>query len=264
MFNDAVLLSKQDGIATITMNRPKVNNALDGDMLNGLVWAVQECQDPDIRAVVLTGAGDKAFCFGGDIAFASRYGDGDLQAFFRDMPVTGARLISDMRKLPKPIIASINGICAGAGVSFAAACDLRICHSEVIFKQAYTGVGICQDCGYSQMVPIIIGLGRASEMAFLDDIIPAARALEWGLVNKVVAPDELKSATAKMAARLANGPTQAYAWSKTLLNKSLLPYLETQLELERQGVMACSLTGDYKEGVAVYMGQKRKPEFTGK
>jgi enoyl-CoA hydratase/carnithine racemase len=169
-----------------------------------------------------------------------------------------------MRKLPKPIIASINGICAGAGVSFAAACDLRICHSEVIFKQAYTGVGICQDCGYSQMVPIIIGLGRASEMAFLDDIIPAARALEWGLVKKVVAPDELKSATAKMAARLANGPTQAYAWSKTLLNKSLLPYLETQLELERQGVMACSLTGDYKEGVAVYMGQKRKPEFTGK
>lgn len=264
MFNDAVLLSKQDGIATITMNRPKVNNALDADMLNGLVWAVQACYDPGIRAVVLTGAGDKAFCFGGDIAFAAKYGDGDLQAFFRDMTVPAARLISDMRKLPKPIIASINGMCVGAGVSFAAACDLRICHTEVIFKQAYTGVGISQDCGYSQMVPIIIGLGRASEMAFLDDVITAAKALEWGLVNRIVAPDELAAATVKMAARLANGPTQAYAWSKALLNKCLLPYLEVQLEMERDGVMACSISDDYKEGVAVYMGQKKKPEFTGK
>jgi enoyl-CoA hydratase/carnithine racemase len=264
MFNDAVLLTKQDGIATITMNRPKANNALNADMMNGLVWAVQECYDPAIRAVVLTGTGDKAFCFGGDIASAAQYGDGDLQAFFRDLTIPAARLITDMRKLPKPIIASINGICVGAGVSFAAACDLRICHSEVIFKQAYTGVGIPQDCGYSQMVPIIVGLGRASEMALLDEVIPAAKALEWGLVNKVFAPDELAAATAKLATRLANGPTQAYAWSKTLLNKCLMPFLELQLELEREGVMACSLTDDYKEGVAVFTGQKKKADFTGK
>jgi 2-(1,2-epoxy-1,2-dihydrophenyl)acetyl-CoA isomerase len=264
MFNDAVLLSKQDGIATITMNRPKVMNALDADMLNGLTWAFQQCFDESIRAVVLTGAGDKAFCFGGDIASAAKYGDGDLQAFFRDLTIPVARLITDMRKLPKPIIASINGVCVGAGVSFAAACDLRICHSEVIFKQAYTGVGISQDCGYSQMVPIIVGLGRASEMAFLDEVIPAAQALEWGLVNKVVASDELAAATAKLAARLAAGPTQAYAWSKALMNKCLLPFLELQLELEREGVMATSISDDYKEGVAVYTGQKKKPEFTGK
>lgn len=264
MFNDAVLFKKEDGIATITMNRPKFNNALDADMMHGLVWAFQQCYDPDIRAIVLTGAGDKAFCFGGDIASAAKYGDGDLQAFFRDLTVPAARLIADMRKLPKPIIASVNGMCVGAGLSFAAACDLRICHSEVIFKQAYTGVGICQDCGYSQMVPVIIGLGRASELAFLDDVIPAAKALEWGLVNKVVAADELAAATAKMAARLANGPTQAYAWSKALLNRCLLPFLEGQLEMERDGVMACSLTHDYKEGVAVFTGQKKKPEFTGK
>ena len=125
-------------------------------------------------------------------------------------------------------------------------------------------MGISQDCGYSQMVPIIIGLGRASEMAFLDDVITAAKALEWGLVNRIVAPDELAAATVKMATRLANGPTQAYAWSKALLNKCLLPYLEVQLEMERDGVMACSMSDDYKEGVAVYMGQKKKPEFTGK
>jgi len=264
MANNTVLLTKKDGIATITMNRPEVNNAMDADLLNGLVASIQECFDQNIRAVVLTGAGDKAFCFGGDIASASKYGNGDLQAFFRDLTIPAARLISDMRKLPKPIIASINGMCVGAGISFAAACDIRICHSNVIFKQAYTGVGICQDCGFSQMIPVILGLGRASEMVFLDEVIPADKALQWGLVSKVVAPEDLTAETMKMATKLANGPTKAFAESKVLLNKCLLPFLEVQLEAERDGVMSCSLTDDYKEGVAVFTGQKKKPEFKGK
>lgn len=264
MANDTVLFNQQDGIATITMNRPQVNNAMDADLLNGLVAAFQACYDESIRAVVLTGAGNKAFCFGGDIAFASQYGNGDPQAFFRDLTVPAARLISDMRKLPKPIIASINGMCVGAGLSFAAACDIRICHSEVIFKQAYTGVGICQDCGFSQMVPLIVGLGRASEMVFLDEVITAEKALQWGLVNKVAAPEELLAETMKLAARLANGATKAFAASKALLNKCLLPFLEVQLEAERDGVMSCSLTSDYQEGVAVFTGKKKKPDFTGK
>jgi enoyl-CoA hydratase/carnithine racemase len=263
MFNDAVLLNKQEGLATITINRPEVNNAMDADVLNGLVWAIQECYDHSIRAVILTGAGDKAFCLGGDIAFASKYGDGDLQAFFREMTIPAARLISDMRKLPKPIIASINGICAGAGVSFAAACDIRICHTKAIFKQAYTGVGICQDCGFTQMIPVIVGLGRASEMVFLDEVITADKALQWGLVNKVVVPEDLVAETAKMAAKVANGATKAFAVSKALLNRSLLPFLEVQLEAERDGVMSCSLSEDYKEGIAVFTGQKKKPEFKG-
>lgn len=263
MSNDAVLLSKQNGIATITLNRPAVNNALNGDMMDGLVAAIQDCCDESIRVVVLTGAGNKAFCLGGDIAWASQYKDGRMD-FFKDFTVPGARLISDMRKLPKPIIASINGITAGVGISFAAACDLRICHSEVIFKQAYTGVGICQDCGFSQMVPVIIGLGRASEMVFLDEVIPAAKALEWGLVNKVVKPEELEAETAKLASRLANGATKAFAESKKLLNRCLLPYLEVQLEAERDSVVSCAASDDYQEGIAVFTGQKKKPEFTGK
>jgi enoyl-CoA hydratase/carnithine racemase len=232
-------------------------------MANGLMAAFQDCYDPDIRAVVLTGAG-KAFCLGGDIAWASKYGDDDLQAFFRDFTIPVARLISDMRQLPKPIIASINGICAGIGVSLAAACDLRICNDKVIFKQAYTGVGICQDGGFSQMVPIIIGLGRASEMVFLDEVITADKALGWGLVNKVFTPEELPEATTKMALKMANGATKAYAASKALLNQCMLPHLEVQLEKERNGVMATSLTEDYKEGVAVFTGQKKKAEFQGK
>lgn len=263
MSNDTVVWTKEAGICTITMNRPENMNALNGDMAKGLAAAFQDCYDPAVRAVVLTGAG-KAFCLGGDIAWASKYGDGDLQAFFRDFTVPVARLISDMRQLPKPIIACINGICAGIGVSFAAACDLRICSDKVVFKQAYTGVGICQDGGFSQMVPIIIGMGRASEMVFLDEVIAADKALEWGLVNKVFTVEELPEATMKMAQKLASGATKAYAASKALLNQCLLPNLEVQLERERNGVMSMSLTEDYKEGIAVFTGQKKKAEFLGK
>ncbi len=263
MANDTVLVSKNEGICTITMNRPpKAMNALNGDLLTGMAEAIRECYDDSIRAVVLTGTG-KAFCLGGDIAWASTYGDGP-QAFFRDFTVPLARLISDMRQLPKPIIASVNGICAGVGLSFASACDLRICHSDVIFKQAYTGVGISQDGGFSQFVPLIVGLGRASELVFLDEVITADKALSWGLVNKVVAPEALDEETMKMAAKLAKGATKAFASSKALLNRALLPYLEVQLEAERNGVMSTSLTEDYQEGVAVFMGQKKKAEFTGK
>jgi len=263
MSNEAVVWTKEAGICTITLNRPEVMNALNGDMANSLMAAFQECYDPEIRTVVLTGAG-KAFCLGGDIAWASKYGDGDLQAFFRDFTIPVARLISDMRQLPKPIIASINGICAGIGISLAAACDLRICSDKAIFKQAYTGVGICQDGGFSQMVPIIIGMGRASEMVFLDEVITAEKALEWGLVNKVFSAEEFPEATKKMAQKMANGATKAFAASKELLNQCLLPHLEVQLEKERNGVMSTSLTEDYKEGVAVFTGQKKKAEFQGK
>ncbi len=263
MANDTVLVKKENGICTITLNRPQAMNALNGDLVNGMVEAFQACYDESVRAVVLTGTGN-AFCLGGDIAEASQYGDGDLQAFFRDFTVPLARLITDMRLLPKPIIASINGICAGVGMSFAAACDLRICHSKVIFKQAYTGVGISQDGGFTQMVPLIVGLGRVSEMIYLDEVITADKALDWGFVNKVVAPEEIEAATAKMAEQLANGATKAFATSKALINKALLPFLECQLESERHGVMTTSLTDDYKEGIAVFTRQKKVPEFKGK
>jgi len=263
MFNDAVLLTKENGIGTITINRPQAMNAMNEDVLRGLVWAIQECNDANIRAVVLTGAGDKAFCFGGDIASAAQYGN-TVQDFFKDLTILGARLISDMRKLPKPIIASINGICAGVGISFAAACDIRICHTGVIFKQAYTSLGLCQDCGFSQTVPAIIGLSRASEMVFLDEVIPAAKALEWGLVNKVVAPEELSAETAKIATKLANGATKGYAASKALLNKCLMPYIEVQMELERELIVVCASSEDYQEGIRVFTGQKKKPEFKGR
>ena len=263
MGNNAVLLTKKDGIATITLNRPEDKNAMDQNLLQGLLTSVQECFDESIRAVVLTGTGN-SFCQGGDIAFANAYGNGDPQAFFRDLTIPAARLISDMRQLPKPIIASINGVCAGVGISFAAACDIRICHTKTIFKLAYTGVGINPDVGLTQMVPIIIGLGRTSEMIFLDELITAQKALDWGLVNKVVETEALTEETNKLAAKLAAGPTRAFAVSKALLNRVMLPYLEVHMESERQGVMLTSLTEDYKEGVAVFTGQKKKAEFKGR
>lgn len=263
MSNDLILFEKNDGIATITINRPEVYNALNGASFWALTDYSHECfADDSIRAVILTAAGDKAFCMGGGVDPTDKVEN--VQMSFSKNTMALARVITDFRKMPKPVIASINGICAGVGLSLVAACDLRICHSQVVFKQAYTSLGINQDGGWTQLMPLLIGLSRASEMVFLDEVVPAEKALQWGLVNKVTAPEELREKTMKYAKQLANGATHAFAISKALLNKSLLPYLETMMEEERQGLLKSALTEDFLEGVRVITRQKAAPEFKGK
>ncbi|MCR4400163.1 MAG: enoyl-CoA hydratase-related protein [Syntrophomonadaceae bacterium] len=262
MANDAVVWSQEGAVCTVTMNRPAAMNAMNDELVKGLQAAFDACRDDSVRAVVLTGAG-KAFCLGGDLNFADQYGAGDRAAFFREFPHHLTRLIAEMRRLPKPIIASVNGVAAGVGLSLAAACDLRIASARAVFKQAYTSVALAVDGGWSQMVPLLVGLGKATEMLFLDEVMSAEEALRCGLVNRVVPAEELADATAALAQRLANGPTRAFAEVKQLLNKSMLPFLEVQLEAERQAMVACSLTEDYLEGFAVFNG-KKNPEFKGK
>lgn len=263
MAKDQILFEKKDGIATITINRPQVYNSLTGSAFWDLTECSHECYvDDSIRAVVLTAAGDKAFCMGGGVDPTDKVEN--VQESFSKNTMALMRFVSDLRKMPKPVIASINGICAGVGISLVAACDLRICHNQVIFKQAYTSLGINQDGGWTQLLPLLIGLSRASEMVFLDEIITAEKALQWGLVNKVVAPEALQETTIKYAQQLAGGATQAFAYSKALLNKSVLPYLEAQMEEERQALMKVALTEDFREGVKVIMKQKAAPEFKGR
>ncbi len=259
-----ILFERRGAIAIITMNRPNRFNALNADLGEELVKAVEICrEDDEIRAVILTGAG-AAFCSGGDLkAFQEAVGTPSQSHVFRDITKSINRLIMDLRLLPKPIIASINGSLGGAGCCLALACDLRIAADTAKFKQAYTSVGLTPDGGFTLLAGAIIGLGKASELVFLDPVLEAKQAQEIGLLHKVVSSADLPAATMEWAEKLAAGATKSYARTKALLNEVLLPLLERQLELERQGIMASSQTSDYVEGVTAFFA-KRPPVFQGK
>jgi len=165
--------------------------------------------------------------------------------------------------MPKPVIAVINGVAGGAGVSLAASCDLRICASSVKFRQAYTSIALAGDGGWSLFIPLLVGLGKAMELTLLDPVFDAQEALQWGLVTKVVDDAELQNEAMKIAARLAGGATYAYAIAKENLNRSVLGMLESQIELERTGMINASRSLDYPEGIKSFL-QKKKPNFQGK
>lgn len=259
-----ILFECHDAVAIITMNRPDELNALNADLCEELVKAIEICrEDEGIRAVVLTGAG-KAFCSGGDLKDAKKaLGTPAQSHFFRDVTKTLHRLIMDLRLLPKPVIASINGSLGGAGFSLALACDLRIATDNAKLKQAYTSIGLSPDGGFTLLASAVIGLGKISELVFLDPVLNSQQALEIGLLHKVVPSNELLPATLTWANKLAKGATHSYATVKNLLNVAFLPALEKQLELERQGIMASSNTFDYQEGITAFF-EKRYPDFKGK
>lgn len=257
-----VILQVQDGVATITLNRPAQFNALDTQMGEECGAALEHCRENGaVRAVVLTGAG-KAFCSGGDLKMFREQGGNDPAEPFRRLVKHLNRLIIAIRRLEKPVVASINGAVGGAGISIAAACDLRIASAGAKFRQAYTSAGLTPDGGWTLLVPLITGLGRASELLFLDPVFDSQKALEMGLVNRVVEPGELESSTSEWARKLASGPTRSFAIIKNLLNNSLLALLERQLELESQGIAEAAGTRDYLEGLAAFL-EKRAPVFKG-
>jgi 2-(1,2-epoxy-1,2-dihydrophenyl)acetyl-CoA isomerase len=256
-----VILEKSEHIVTVRLNRPKSFNSFNFGLGEDLVGALEICtDDPDVKAVIITGEG-RAFCAGGDLLL------------FQQSPNTSNTLrqvikilntcIMVIRRMPQPVIASINGAVGAAGMSIAAACDLRICASSVHFKQAYTSVGLVPDGAWTLLIPLLIGLGKASELVFLDPIFDAETALELGFVNKVVDDAELAHATRAIAARLASGPSVAFSIVKENLNNALLGFLERQLELERRGMTTVGKTADAAEGIAAFV-EKRAPNFTGR
>ncbi len=265
MTDQSVLLDMQDGVATITLNRPEVLNALDLPMAEALVRAIQVCMDDDgIRAVLMTGAG-RGFCAGGDMKAAWEHiqAGGDPHHFFRDLTVPIHRAITDMRLMEKPIIAAINGAAGGAGVSLAAACDLRLAAEGAKFKQAYTSIGLVPDGGWTAIVPPIIGPAKAAELLLLDPVLDARQALALGLVHEVVPDGRLAGRAREVATRLAQGPTTAFGGAKALVNASLFPLLEIQLERERQRIIAQGGTQDFLEGLSAFV-EKREPHFQGR
>mgnify|MGYP005851184509 CR=1 FL=1 len=238
MADGNVLLEAKDGVATVTLNRPAVFNALNQEMAEALVRAIEACgEDGNTRAVILTGAG-RGFCAGGDMkaAWAHIQAGGDPGHFFRDLTVPLHRVISDLRLMEKPVIAAIE---------------------SARFKQAYTSIGLVPDGGWTAIVPQIIGPAKAAELLLLDPLLDAQQALAMGLVHEVVSDDQLAEHVQAVASGLAQGRASAFGAAKALLNAALFPHLEVQLERERQRIIAQGGTAAFRERLGAFIDKHK-------
>ncbi|MBI4233866.1 MAG: enoyl-CoA hydratase/isomerase family protein [Chloroflexi bacterium] len=267
MPEEPVLLDVQDGVATITLNRPQSYNSISDAMMDTLAQALGECQRDAVRAVVLAGAG-RGFCSGADLReFTQALRERGAREFAEYLGETAGnlhrRVILPIRRLLKPVLAAVNGVAAGAGFSLALACDLRVASQDARFVLAYSNIGASPDGGSSFALPRLVGQARAMELYLLNETLDAARARELGLVALVVPQAELAARSAELARRLASGPTLAYGRAKALFDRSWTATLETQLELEANAIAACAVTADFAEGILAF-SEKRTPVFKGR
>lgn len=257
-----ILTNESEGILTITLNRPEKLNAFVGHMRRDLAEALEHAgSDRSIRVVVLTGAG-RAFCAGGDIAFmAELMQRQDAEEFARILGA-GRRVILAIRQMTKPVIASINGPASGAGCNLTLACDLRIASSNATFSQSFAKVGLHPDWGGTYFLPRLVTPNKACELFFLGETIDAAEAVRLGIVNQVVAPEELEAATRALAERLRAAPPIALAAAKHAVYRSQMAELEEMLRYETETQLRCFESDDAHEGVQAFL-EKREPKFTG-
>lgn len=259
---ETVLLDVERRIARITLNRPQALNAWNMQLGRELHAALDHAAaDPEIRAVVLTGAG-RAFSSGADLKGGvplTPEGKPDVLTPLREVYNP---LIAAVRELPKPVLAAVRGGAVGIGASLAMAADLIVASESAYFLMAFANIGLGTDGGASPLLAARVGFARASEIALLAARIPAAQALEWGLVNRVVPEDELLEATGELAARLADGPPGSYAAIKATLNASVFPNFAELLDLEAVVQQERASSDDFIEAVLAF-SQKRVPTFTG-
>jgi 2-(1,2-epoxy-1,2-dihydrophenyl)acetyl-CoA isomerase len=259
---ETVKLERADGAARITLNRPDSLNSWNEQLGRELLDAVSTVAGDDaVRAVLITGAG-RAFSSGADLGEQRGGAEGgapDLSARLRE---TYHPILLGVREMPKPVLASVNGPAAGIGCSLALACDLVLAAESAFFLLAFINIGLVPDGGSTALVPARIGAARAAEMALLGERLPAPTALEWGLINRVVADAELEGAADALLARLAAGPTRAYANAKRLLNRTQYAGLAEQLDAEAEAQREQGATADFAEGVLAF-AEKRPPRFTG-
>ncbi|HYM32014.1 MAG TPA: enoyl-CoA hydratase [Candidatus Cybelea sp.] len=261
-----LITSIKDGVATMTMNRPEVRNALSEEMREGMYTFLSGIEsDPNVRCVVLKGAGEH-FMAGGDVKKFSTLAKRDPEERRRNFERYIHALhpvIFTMRRMRKPILASVQGAAAGFGLSIAMACDLVIAADTSFFTLAYINIGTSPDGSGTYFLPRLVGLKKAMEIALLGDRFDAATAARIGLVNFVVPAGELEAETAKLALRLANGPTRAIGNTKALLYASQERSMEAQLAAEAVSFADCAASADWAEGVTAF-AEKRKPRFGGK
>ena len=257
-----IQVAEAEGIATITLNRGDKLNAFIGHMRRDLAEALEHAgSDRSTRVVIITGAG-RAFCAGGDIAFmAELMQRRDAEEFSRILGA-GRRVILAIRQMTKPVIASINGPASGAGCNLALACDLRIAANTATFSQSFAKVGLHPDWGGTYFLPRLVTPNKACEMFFLGETIDAAEAARLGIVNQVVAPEELESATMELAQRLRAAPPIALAAAKHAVYMSQAAELDEMLRYETEAQLRCFESDDGHEGIHAFL-QKREPKFTG-
>jgi 2-(1,2-epoxy-1,2-dihydrophenyl)acetyl-CoA isomerase len=250
--------ARDGSVLTVALNRPDKLNAFDAATHAAFAGALKEASDPEVRAVVLTGSG-RGFCVGQDLAELSD-GDRDVAALLRER---WNRHVLGLRGLEKPVLAAVNGAAAGAGLSLACACDLRLAADSAAFVPAFVNVGLVPDTGGSWLVPRLLGYARAFDWMCSGRKIGAEEALAWGLVSEVVRADDVLARTRERAAELAALPTRAIAMTKRLFERAAATRLEDQLELEAQLQVAATRTEDFAEGVAAFL-EKREPRFSGR
>jgi 2-(1,2-epoxy-1,2-dihydrophenyl)acetyl-CoA isomerase len=252
-----------DGVATVTLQRPEALNALDTALKTALRDLLREvADDPAVRAVVLTGSG-RAFCVGQDLAeHAGNLQSQPLEQVWSTVPDHYTPIVLSLATMPKPVVAAVNGVAAGAGAAFALACDFRIVGSSAGFNMAFAAVGLAADSGSTWTLPRLVGMARAKELLLTPSTVPADRALELGLATQVVDDDAVLPTARELALRLAAGPTAAYGAIRRELAYAAGHTLAETLEFEAQAMAETGGTADHRNAVRSFLAKER-PRFEG-
>lgn len=255
-----VIVEKSGGAAVLTLNRPEAYNAFGLDMVRLLADTLTELAvSQGVTGIVISGSG-KAFCAGGDLRWIRQYGE-SLGPAFHELAARYHQAILEIRRMPKPVIAAINGLAAGGGFSMALACDFRVMEASAVLRQAYTSNGLSMDGGGTYSLPRLVGMARAMEIAAFDPPIDAEKALSWGLVTEVVEDGKALARAVEMIQLIQKGPFSSFAASKSLITDSFNTPFESQLEKERNALAWAADQPAGREGVAAFL-EKRKPVFT--
>jgi 2-(1,2-epoxy-1,2-dihydrophenyl)acetyl-CoA isomerase len=257
-----LLFDVRDNVAHITLNRPDAANSINEEMGKDLMQAALRCdEDPEIRAVLISGAG-KIFSGGGDLKAFDIQGD-QLPYHVKEITTYLHAAMSRLTRMDAPVVAAVHGAVAGAGMSIAIACDIVVAAETTRFTVAYTRAGLVPDGSSTYFLPRIVGLKRALELTLTNRMFSAQEALQWGLVTRVVPDNELLAQARAIAVQLAAGPTRAYGISKRLLHSGCTETLETQMENESQAIANSARTADAREGIKAFL-EKRPPKYKGK
>jgi Enoyl-CoA hydratase/carnithine racemase len=255
-----LILEKEDYLALLYINRPKALNALNAETLYELEAAIKDVKaDPDIKVLIITGAGDKSFVAGADITFMLPLSPAEGR-FFSDV---GERVMRQIELLEKPVIAAINGFALGGGCELAMACDIRLAAENAVFAQPEVGLGVIPGFGGTQRLPRLIGEGRAKELTFTADVVNAPEAYRIGLVNHIYPLDQLMDEAKKIAKKMAAKAPLAVGYAKFAINKGLQVDIDTAMSIESDMFGMCCATEDKFEGMGAFV-DKRKPQFKGK